>query len=477
MKCLFTFIRMYQSINRIYKYLGGIILDNLVRIVLNVDGMTCVGCENKIQSKLKKTQGVISSKVSYSSGTIKITYDRSITNLKQLKRLINSLDYKVIESKDLKNSTKESNIDRIFEAISIGIIIFILYHFAKRLGLLEIFNTFPEAQQGMSYGVLFVIGLLTSVHCVAMCGGINLSQCIPKHHSTQQSNVSSLMPSLLYNAGRVVSYTIIGGLVGALGSVVSFSGAAEGIVAILAGIFMVIMGINMLNIFPWLRRFNPRLPKFIGKIVNSEKHRHSGRFYVGLLNGLMPCGPLQAMQLYALSTGDPIKGALSMFFFSIGTVPLMFGLGALSSVLSKTFNSKMIQVSAVLVVILGFTMFQTGIGVSGIQLPSISSVLGFSKDIDNISLVESDGIQRVTSGITSDSYESISLKVNVPTEWTIHVDSGELNGCNNRIVAQGLGLRIDLREGDNVIEFTPKRKGTYTFTCWMGMIRSYIIVK
>ncbi|MBS3992057.1 MAG: sulfite exporter TauE/SafE family protein [Erysipelothrix sp.] len=467
---------MFQCVKTIYQYLGGINLDNLVRIVLNVDGMTCVGCENKIQSKLKKTDGVISVKASYANGTVKITFDRTITTLKKLKRLISLMDYIVVESSTTKNKPKENTLEKIVDAITIGVIILVLYHFAQRFGLLNVFNSFPEAQQGMSYGVLFIIGLFTSVHCVAMCGGINLSQCIPQHRSIPQNGVDNLMPSFLYNSGRVVSYTIIGGLVGALGSVVSFSGAAKGIVAIIAGVFMLIMGVNMLNIFPWLRKFNPRLPRFLGKIVNSEKNRYSSRFYVGLLNGLMPCGPLQAMQLYALSTGDPIKGALSMFFFSIGTVPLMFGLGALSSLLSKAFNAKMIQVSAVLVVILGFAMFQTGLGVSGIQLPSISTVLGFSKDIDNVAVVESDGIQRVTSGITSDSYESISLKANVPAQWTIHVDAGDLNGCNYRIISQNLGIRVELVEGDNVIEVTPKRKGTYTFTCWMGMIRSYIIV-
>ncbi len=451
-------------------------MDYLVKVILNVDGMTCVGCENKIENKLKKTDGVIISKASYSNGTVKITYDRNIISLKKIRKLIEIMDYTVIESRDIKNSSKADNTDKILDSITIGIILYFIYHFALRLGLLNIFNSFPQAQQGMSYGVLFIIGILTSIHCVAMCGGINLSQCIPSSSDPTKTGISSLRPSLMYNAGRVASYTIIGGSVGALGSVVSFSGSAKGIVALLAGAFMVIMGINMLNVFPWLRKFNPRLPKFLGNIVNHEKHRNSSQFYVGLLNGLMPCGPLQAMQLYALSTGDPIKGALSMFFFSVGTVPLMFGLGALSSLLSKKFTSKMLQVSAVLVVVLGIAMFQTGLGVSGIQLPSILTILGGAPKIDNTSVVENDGIQRVTSNITSNSYESISVISDVPTQWTIHVDSGELNDCNNRIIIQSLGLEIPLKEGDNIVEFTPTRKGTFVFTCWMGMIRSQITI-
>lgn len=145
------------------------------------------------------------------------------------------------------------------------IIIFALYIILKRFGLLNIFYSFPIAKEGMGYGMLFLIGVLTSVHCVAMCGGICLSQCTSQTSTlgNLQNRFSAIRPSILYNLGRVISYTVIGGFVGAIGSVVSFSGTMKGIVQILAGVFMVIMGLNMLNIFPWLRKFNPRMPKII----------------------------------------------------------------------------------------------------------------------------------------------------------------------------------------------------------------------
>ena len=233
----------------------------------------------------------------------------------------------------------------INQVIGIGIILSALFIIFRQFGALNIFNAFPQAEQGMGYGLLFIIGILTSIHCVAMCGGINISQCVPHMENLANGNkLASLKPSILYNAGRVISYTVIGGIVGGLGSVVSFSGWAKGLVAIIAGIFMVIMGLNMLNIFPWLRKFSPRLPKIFAGKINAEKQgNNKSPLYIGLLNGLMPCGPLQAMQLFALSTGSPIKGALSMLLFSLGTVPLMFGLGALSSLLSKRFTKKMMQ--------------------------------------------------------------------------------------------------------------------------------------
>jgi sulfite exporter TauE/SafE len=120
----------------------------------------------------------------------------------------------------------------------------------------------------------------------------------------------------MYNYGRVISYTLVGGIVRALGSAVSFSGTAKGTVAIISGVLMIIIGLNMLNMFPWLRRINPKTPRvFDNKILNNNgKH---GPFYIGLLNGLVPCGPLQAMQIYALGTGSFFAGALSMFMYNL----------------------------------------------------------------------------------------------------------------------------------------------------------------
>ena len=230
------------------------------------------------------------------------------------------------------------------EIIGTLIIILALYMLARVLGISALTSAFPLAEAGMGYGMLFVIGLITSVHCIAMCGGINLSQCIPAVRSPAWPNRAGsrfavLAPAVLYNAGRVVSYTVVGVIVGAVGSLVSVSGRFQGVVQLIAGVFMVIMGINMLGLFQGafgsvLRRFNLRMPAIFAKKINEQKTNSKNPLIIGFLNGLMPCGPLQAMQLYALSTGSPIAGGISMFLFSMGTVPLMFGIGALSSFLS-----------------------------------------------------------------------------------------------------------------------------------------------
>ena len=84
--------------------------------------------------------------------------------------------------------------------------------------------------------------------------------------------------------------------------------------------------------------------------------RDGGALTVGLLNGLMPCSPLQSMQLAALASLSPIKGALSMLFFSLGTTPLMLGLGSLTAALGRRFNCAVLRAGAVMVAVMGLAM-------------------------------------------------------------------------------------------------------------------------
>jgi sulfite exporter TauE/SafE len=302
-----------------------------------------------------------------------------------------------------------------------------------------------------------------------MCGGINLSQCIPKAGSG-----SALRPSFLYNFGRVISYTVVGGIVGALGSVISFSGVFKGAVQLVAGVFIVIMGINMFGIFPWLKKFNPHLPKIFARKINREKGKSSGPLYIGLLNGLMPCGPLQAMQLYALSTGSPIKGALSMMLFSLGTAPLMFGLGALSSLMSKKFRRQVMTAGAVLVVVLGMIMFTQGWRLSGITLPEVADATGGNAASSKI--VVKDGVQLIKSTLSPGSYPAITVQAGTPVKWVVEAPQGSVNGCNNRIIIPEYDIEYRFQTGENSIEFTPDKPGKFRYSCWMGMIRGSITV-
>lgn len=330
-----------------------------VTTTFKVSDMTCAACEQRIEKGLSRKKGIIKVHASFSNGTVAVTYDHSQIQMERIQSMLSDLHYPVTADDPSSRSTRKQWVS--FALILVGIIAG--YFLLEQTG---VFSLFPTVDANTTFPVLFIVGLLTSVHCVAMCGGINISQCAGVGKRDARNQYRRFLPSLQYNGGRVISYTVIGGIVGAIGSVVTPSGYFRGIVAIAASVFMLIMGLNLLGIFPFLRKLVPRMPTLIARKVNSEKVG-KGPFLVGLLNGLMPCGPLQAMQLYALSTGSFLLGALSMLLFSLGTVPLMFGLGALSSLLTARFTSVMMKVSAALVILLGLMMLNNGLSLSGLN--------------------------------------------------------------------------------------------------------------
>ncbi len=440
-----------------------------------VQGMSCTGCEEIIEKALKELDGVKDVKVSFAKNTVTVVYDGETVNFAKIRTAVKKAGY-TLEKAAIRPADKSvSAKDKPLSPLQfIGIVVILLAAYLiidNTVG----FNFIPEVTSSMGYGVLFVVGLLTSLHCVAMCGGINMSQCISQNGAVQSAK-AKIKPSLLYNLGRVTSYTLIGGIVGAIGSVVSFSGWARGLIAILSGIFMVIMGLSMTGLFPWINKITPRLPRVFREKAGSAG-RGRGPYIIGLLNGLMPCGPLQAMQLYALGTGSFILGASSMFFFSLGTLPLMFGLGAVITMLGSKFTKNMIKVSAVLVVVLGIAMLGRGLVLSNLNLPSLTGSASAASDTgdDSAASIE-DGVQNISSTLTSRGYPDITVQKGVPVVWTLKADSSSINGCNNTMVISEFGLQIKLKAGDNIIKFTPTESEKITYSCWMGMQVGHINV-
>jgi sulfite exporter TauE/SafE/copper chaperone CopZ len=471
---------------------------------IRIGGMTCINCQNRIEKKLKSTVGVEEAAVSFSAGTAVITYNESVVTRKEITEAIENLDYQVLDGKP------KIDVPRI---AGTAIIILSLYVLLQGSGLSTLAGAFPLAESGMGYGMLFLIGLITSVHCVAMCGGINLSQSIPQIAAGPDGGRrwDTLLPGILYNGGRVISYTTVGIVVGALGQVLTVSGRFQGAVQLAAGVFMVIMGINMLGIFrgsigTTLRRFNLRLPGIFTKKIEAlaasaagtnpslrssaegapeQKAGNKSPLVIGLLNGLMPCGPLQAMQLYALSTGSPAAGGISMFLFSLGTVPLMFGIGALSSVLSLKFTRWVMRIGAVLVTALGMTMCTNGWNLAGINFNPAASIAaalnpfapsGGTAEAGTFEPVIENGYQVVRSSLSGGRYPAITVRQGIPVKWTITATEGSINGCNNRMIIREYKIEHRFQAGENVIEFTPDKTGRFSYSCWMGMIRSSITV-
>lgn len=441
--------------------------------VLLIEGMTCVNCQNRIEQALRNTTGISKVNVSYNKGQAEVEFDNEILTLEQIIHIIQDLDYTVVQRRKIGYKKTVSSIGTFA-------IIICLYYLLQRFGVLNLLVPSMIADQAMSYGMLFVVGLLTSVHCIAMCGGINLSQCIPSGKDESGNGNREVMPSLLYNTGRVVSYTVIGFLIGGIGMILTGGSETgiplilQGILKIIAGLFMVIMGINMLGIIPVLRKLQIRFPNKLANKISRRKIIEKRPFFVGLLNGLMPCGPMQSMQIIALGSGNPVSGAFAMLMFSLGTVPLMLGFGSIVSALGKKYTKIVMRAGCILVVVLGLAMLSQGLSLSGINMNRTATLSENTEELNVAEISESGDVQYVSSELDFGSYPEITVYSGIPVKWTINVPKEVINGCNYKMILSAYGITHEFTPGKNVVEFTPGEPGTVQYTCWMGMINGKI---
>ena len=473
-----------------------------IRKTIHITGMTCPQCEAAIRRALLSLNGLTEADVRLRSGTAEILFDSMQLDEETIRKAVEAAGYGVASTAASRSwpekafSDNQQSGDGVRSGVGplpaglSGVARTLLPFGLLLVGLLlasrfSFFSFLPEITASMGYGMLFVTGLLTSLHCIGMCGGINLSQCLTRPSDTAGASGAAWKPSLAYNLGRVVSYTAIGGIVGAIGSVFSLPGAARGLFAIIAGLFTIVMGLSLLGTFPALHRIIPRLPASLrARLLGVDGRR--GPFLVGLLNGLMPCGPLQAMQLYALGTGSALAGALSMLFFSLGTLPAMFALGAVGSLLGHRFRQGMMRAGALIVIVLGLVLIQRGLSLGGLApdlawtaaQPASATTAGANTGAPaGAPATDPDGFQLVAGEVSRGAYPDVTVKKGIPVRLNLHADAGTITGCNRTVVFPEYGIELDLREGDNIVEFTPDRPGAVGYTCWMGMVSGTITVK
>lgn len=463
----------------------------MTNIVIKISGMTCASCERRVESAALGVAGVTAAKADASKKQLALALAPGIekeTTEDRVAAAVQAAGYEASVS-PIKGSVPGRD---TIAAVSIGTGLAAVFFALDHSGLV----TFAP-RQGATVAALAMSGILTSFHCISMCGGIALSQAL-RAGSVTVSRWASLKSSIIYNLGRITGYTAIGALVGSLGSVLDLGPRGRAAVMFIAAGFMALMGLRLAGFIPAARRRSGSVSARIQDAVGS-KAAGLGPFAVGLANALMPCGPLQAAQAFALASGSAAGGALAMLAFSAGTVPLMLAFGAGGSLLSLRFRSVAARAGGVLVLFLGVAAFGRAWALAGLGLPgpgasTTAAVAGLSPSGAPVNpqaattvsprplvggaavAVARDGYQEVAFDLTPRAYRKIIVAAGVPVRWTIRAEARNINGCNNAIVVPALELSKDLVPGDNVIEFLPGRPGTIQYSCWMGMIRSSIEV-
>jgi uncharacterized protein len=248
---------------------------------------------------------------------------------------------------------------------------------------------------------------------------------------------------------------------------------------ILGGLFLILFGMNMLNLFNWFKRFRLKAPKFLDNFIS--KRSNSSPLIIGLLTGLMVyCGPLQAVYVFAAASGSPYLGAIYLAVFSLGTLPVLLGFGVFTSFIGSNIKAKIVKYSGVLVILLGMLMMNRGADMyrGYTTVPSAAPVnvttYSVSQKSNNPLPTDSNKYQvihmTIAHGFTPDKFD---ITKGTPVRWMIDNQNTFTIGIN----VPNLGLKLQLKPGLNTYDFTPTESGTIPFSCWMDVFHGTFTIK
>jgi sulfite exporter TauE/SafE/plastocyanin domain-containing protein/copper chaperone CopZ len=448
---------------------------SLKKVQLKIHGMHCASCEVLIERKFKKVSGVEKVHVSHHNGKAEL-FCSADPDIHELDSAVKGDGYRVSHWKDHHQvthpETHKNTWKDYFQMGGIFLCVVSVYYILRQFDLLPTI----AISEHMSYGVVFLIGLFAAVStCIAVVGGLLLAVAEKFNESHPElSGIQKFRPHIYFNAGRIAGYTGFGAAVGGLGSVLTLSPQVNGYLTIVVSIVMLLLGFQLLHLFPWLRRFSPKMPKFIGHKIHdlSAKDSKGAPFTLGALTFFLPCGFTQALQLYVLASGDWKVGALTMLVFSLGTLPALVSLSAITSFARGALQRHFLKFSGVLVVLLATFNINNGFALTGVNINLASAFKSNNGTIAaNPTAQIVDGKQIVDMTVSGYTYtpSKFTVVAGVPVWWRI--DGRNAAGCGQVLVMPTLGISKYLSpEGITTITFTPTEIGTIPFNCSMGMM-------
>lgn len=428
----------------------------------SIGGMSCRSCEIKIESAWKKISGVREVHVDALRGSARLLCDGPIPERATLAAAIREHGYELLEE-EVRTITQPERPS--WTQLTLLLIIVLIGGFVlSRFGVLNLTGASASATGFVS---AFLIGLLAaSSSCLAVSGGLMLST-VTHLSAAGVSRTRRLQPILLFIGGRIASYAVLGAVIGFVGRVLTPSPVVTGAITVLAALYMLVVGLEMLHLAPsWLRRAMPRLPKTVARrVMNAEGHPHPLMAAVlGAGTFFLPCGFTQSLQLAALASGSPIVGATILGGFALGTAPALFALGWASAKLTGKWGTWFFRFSGVMILVLGVWNIQNGLTVAGypLRLPTLTPA-------QTATAREENGTQIIDIHVGARGYEPnvFVLKKDRPVQ--LHL-SGQTTGCLSVFVIPKMGLQQQLKpQGQTTVSFTPSQAGNYAFSCGMGM--------
>ena len=413
---------------------------------VKIDGIYCAHCRTVISSFIKKADQDADIKI---SGNIaKIKSDR--LSEREIVDAVTQAGYRT-KSEWICTGFNRWKLFQILEFAGFVLLIVLLRFILKSLLGYDLLNVIPVIDTRLSFAGLLLAGFLTSFHCIGMCGAINLA--VSKNWKK----------SLLYNGGRIFCYSAVGFFAGLLGKTLSINQTVLSVIIVVLSLFMIFLGLSMAGLFSVnLNHFS--LP---------TKLKTSSVFLTGFLNGFMPCTPLITMQLYAVSTANPFKGALAMLMFGLGTLPLMLGFAFLQNKLAEK-KALLQKILAAFILLMGFAMLIRGL--TGLGINTAGSASSNLKQWKTAQINSEKTEQKIEINLSYDGYEDFAVQEGIPVTLIINAEEDYITGCNNRVISNDFGFDVTLEPGKNEIRFLPQENGTYIYSCWMYMLKNKIYV-
>ncbi|MEK9201258.1 MAG: sulfite exporter TauE/SafE family protein [Patescibacteria group bacterium] len=324
----------------------------------------------------------------------------------------------------------------------------------------------------MDLFAIFVTGLFAGgLTCLAVQGGLLASSI-----STQNEEGDHVISILSFLGARLIAYTILGVILGTLGSAFQFSLTARSALQILAVIFMVGTALNLLDVHPVFRYFVIQPPRFLARIIKNQSRSKSvfGPALLGLFTVLIPCGATQAMMAYAISTGAAWNGALVMFTFILGTTPLFFALGYVTRKMSGSGKLNFNKIAAVAIFLVALYNLNGALALMGSPY-TIETLLS----TNNVQESGGEVVTEATIFFDRAGYVTEPRTVNVKagTEVKLKLVNKNGAGCIQAFTIPAFGIQKIVPVGKSEeITITPDSPGTIAFMCSMGMYRGEINV-
>mgnify|MGYP001610463372 FL=1 len=327
----------------------------------------------------------------------------------------------------------------------------------------------------MDLWLIFITGLTVGgLTCLAVQGGLLASVIAAREEDDLERGnrgKHTLWATIAFLITKLIVYTILGFILGAFGGALNISPKIQTTMQFVAGLYMIVIALDLLKVHPIFRYAVIQPPRFLTRLVRNQS-KSKDLFAPAFLGGLtifIPCGTTLAMEALAISSANAFFGASIMAVFVLGTMPLFFGVGYITTLLGDTFREKFLKIAAFGVFYLGIISANGALVAAG--LPYIQIDLSGSAQSD------ASVTQNTEIDITSNGYSPNYIRVKKGETVNLTLKTKNAFSCASAFRIPSLNIAKNLAPNDTqLISFVPTQTGQIPFSCSMGMYRGVIDV-